>query len=91
MKDSNQETPEIHDDDDPELRALLRRALPSDDVQPSRDLLQGVQQRIHRRSRGKFYRDGWSRTTGPASVYVVTSLLMVALLAALYLVLVPTR
>lgn len=78
-------------DDDPELRALLRRALTKDEPQPPRDLLRGVQQRIFRRSRGKFYRDGWSRATGPASVYVVTSLLMLAILAMLYVVLVPTR
>lgn len=91
MRDSSERDSEHFDDDDPELRALLRRALPSDDLEPPQDLLKGVQQRIFRRSRGKFYRDGWSRTTGPASVYVVTSLLMVALLSALYLVLASTR
>lgn len=91
MTDGTNRHPDGHDDGDPELRALLRRALTHDEPQPPRDLLRGVQQRIHRRSRGKFYRDGWSRATGPASVYVVTSLLMVALLAALYLLLVPTR
>lgn len=78
-------------DEDPELRALLRRALTKDEPKPSRDLLRGVQQRIHRRSRGKFYRDGWSRTSGPASTYVVTSLIMLTMLVILYVVLVPGR
>jgi len=78
-------------DEDPELRALLRRALASSEPEPPRDFLRGVQQRIHRRSRGKFYRDGWSRTTGPASAYVVTCLLMLAMLFFVYLVLTPSR
>jgi len=78
-------------DEDPELRALLRRALAKDEPEPPRDFLQGVQQRIHRRSRGKFYRDGWSRTTAPASLYVVTSLVMLVMVFVLYLVLTPAR
>jgi len=90
MKD-DERFPSSPPDEDPELRALLRRALTTDEPEPPRDFLQGVQQRIHRRSRGKFYRDGWSRTTAPASLYVVTSLLMMALLFMLYLVLAPTR
>lgn len=91
MTDRNDRAPDSQNDEDAELRALLRRALSQDDPTPPRDLLRGVQQRIHRRSRGKFYRDGWSRTTGPSSVYLVTSLLMLALLVVLYVVLVPTR
>lgn len=89
--DGTDRSSQTHEDGDPELRALLRRALTKDEPQPPSDLLKGVQQRIHRRSRGKFYRDGWSRTTGPASVYVVTSLLMLAILLFLYLALAPTK
>lgn len=91
MKDGSDRAPDSRHDDDPELRALLRRALSENEPKPPQDLLRGVQQRIHHRSRGRFYRDGWSRTTGSSSVYLVTSLLMLALLVVLYVVLVPTR
>jgi hypothetical protein len=41
------------------------------------------------RSRGKFYGDGWSTTRSPRSTYVMTSLLMLALIAFVFLVLIP--
>jgi hypothetical protein len=53
------------------------------------DLLSGVQRRIHERSRGRFYADGWSRRGGPTSTYVVTSLLMLVILLLVYFVLIP--
>lgn len=79
--------PERDDDDALDVRALLRRAAAKDE--PPKDLLRGVQRRIRQRSRGKFYGDGWSRGAGPASSYLVTSLLMLAILAILYFAMVP--
>ena len=53
--------------DDEEVRALVRRALsPEALTKDVPDLLGGVQKRIRRRSRGKFFADGWS--TGQARI-----------------------
>lgn len=84
---SEPNAPERDDDDALDVRALLRKAAAKDE--PPRDLLHGVQRRIRHRSRGKFYGDGWSRTTGPSSTYLVTSLLMLVILAILYFAMVP--
>ena len=48
-----------------------------------------MQRRIRERSRGRFYGDGWSRSRSATSTYVVTSILMLAILSLVYLVLVP--
>ncbi|MDI1436115.1 MULTISPECIES: hypothetical protein [Polyangium] len=75
--------------DEVEVRELLRRALrpPPGSVAPS--LLGGVQKKLRTRSRGKFYGDGWSTSRSPRSTYLVTSILMLVLVAFVFLVLVP--
>lgn len=75
--------------DDVEMRDLLRGALrpPPGAVAPR--LLKGVQRKLRARSRGKFYGDGWSTSRTPRSTYLVTSLLMLALVALVFLVLIP--
>ncbi|MDC0749795.1 hypothetical protein [Polyangium mundeleinium] len=75
--------------DEVEVRELLRRALrpPPGAVAPS--LLGGVQKKLRTRSRGKFYGDGWSTSRSPRSTYLVTSVLMLVLVAFVFLVLVP--
>jgi hypothetical protein len=75
--------------DEVDVRDLLRGALrpPQGSVAPS--LLQGVQRKLRVRSRGKFYGDGWSTARSPRSTYLVTSLVMLALVVAVLLVLVP--
>jgi hypothetical protein len=75
--------------DEVDVRDLLRGALrpPPGSVAPS--LLRGVQRRIRTRSRGKFYGDGWSTSRAPRSTYMFTSLIMLALLALIFLVLIP--
>jgi hypothetical protein len=75
--------------DEVDVRDLLRGALrpPPGSVAPS--LLRGVQRRIRTRSRGKFYGDGWSTSRTPRSTYMMTSLIMLALLALMFLVLIP--
>jgi len=45
------------------------------------DLLQGVQRKLHRRSRGKFYRDGWSRVAGIVPLELLAALLLLVLVA----------
>jgi hypothetical protein len=75
--------------DEVDVRELLRSALapPKGAVAP--ELLRGVQRKIRTRSRGKFYGDGWSTARSPRSTYLVTSLLMLILIALVYFILVP--
>jgi hypothetical protein len=75
--------------DEVDVRDLLRSALapPPGSVAP--DLLHGVQRKLRRRSRGKFYGDGWSTARSPRSTYLVTSLLMLVLIGFVFLVLIP--
>ena len=45
------------------MRALLQRATKKiESDQPAPDLLPAVQRKIRKRSRGKFFADGWSTT-----------------------------
>jgi hypothetical protein len=75
--------------DEVDMRDLLRAALapPPGSVAP--DLLHGVQRKLRRRSRGKFYGDGWSTARSPRSTYLFTSVLMLVLIGFVFLVLIP--
>ena len=75
--------------DEVDVRELLRSALapPPGSVAP--ELLRGVQRRLRTRSRGKFYGDGWSTAKSPRSTYLMTSLLMLVLIALVFIVLFP--
>jgi anti-sigma factor RsiW len=55
-----------------------------EDHTPKVDLLAGVQQRIHKRSGGRFYRDRWSRTVGIVPLEVVAVLVLIALVVAYF-------
>lgn len=78
-------TPRLDED---EVRSLLRQAMHVD-RRKSVSVLPGVQRKIRQRSRGKFYADGWSTGRSPSSTYIVTSLVMLVVLAVIYLALVP--
>jgi hypothetical protein len=72
------------------MNALLRRALAASKETDEVDVLGGVQQRLRERSGGKFYRDGWSTARHPpVATYLVTSLIMLAIVAVIYAILVP--
>ena len=75
--------------DDEEVRALVRRALsPEAYKKDVPDLLGGVQRRIRKRSRGKFFADGWS--TGQARMgYVLVALVTLLLVVIAYYALGP--
>lgn len=75
--------------DEVDIRELLRSALAEPPPPPERTLLVGVQRKIRRRSRGRFYNDGWSTSRSPRSTYLVTSALMLVLLLLVFFVLVP--
>jgi hypothetical protein len=70
------------------VRSILRRARVG--AHHDVDLLGGVQRRIRERSRGRFYRDGWSRRNSATSTLLLTSLLMLVILLLVYFVLLPS-
>ena len=74
-----------------DMRDLTRRAFQDDESSsPNLDVLQGFQDRLSQRSGGKFYGDGWSRTRHPPfSTFFITSLMMIAIVAIIYAILVP--
>jgi|GEM_PF-2012345 len=70
------------------LARLLRGALGEDPETP--DVLRGVQRKLRQRSGGKFFSDGWStERQPPIQTYLVTSLVMLAIILAIWAVLYP--
>ena len=78
-------------EDDEDLKRLLQRAM-GNNAPPAGDVLEGVQRKIRERSAGKFYADRWSTAKQPPiTTYLVTSMVMLAIVFAIYLVLSPLR
>ena len=75
--------------DEVDLKDALRGALrpPEGSVAPK--LLRGVQRKLRVRSRGKFYGDGWSTSESPKTTYLITTIIMLALVAILFFALIP--
>ena len=73
------------------LKYLLRGAVDESlNEEPVPDVLGGVQQKLRLRSGGKFYDDAWSTARhAPVSTYLITSLIMLAVLGISYFVLQP--
>ena len=78
-------------DENEELAADLRSALKGgsrEDAPP--DVLAGFQTKLRERSGGKFYEDGWSTSRHPPiNTYLITSLMMLAILGLIYALLAP--
>jgi hypothetical protein len=75
--------------EDEAMRSLLKRALaPEAAPESSPSLLAGVQKRIRRRSKGKFYADGWSTTQSKVN-YVLIAAVMLLLVVVAYFALGP--
>jgi hypothetical protein len=78
-------------EDNEDLSADLRSALKggaADEAPP--DVLAGFQKKLRERSGGKFYEDGWSTSRHPPiNTYLITSLLMLAILGLIYALLAP--
>jgi hypothetical protein len=82
------DTPRLDDEpEDLKVRALVKRALAAA-PEPPPNLLAGVQRRIRRRSRGRFFADGWSTTQARTS-YALVGILTLLLVFLAYLVLGP--
>jgi hypothetical protein len=88
-KDAGESAPDDEESDDEIVRKLLKRTLGTDVVaRNAPDLLGGVQRRIRRRSKGKFFADGWS--TGQTKIsYVLFALVTLVLVALAYYALGP--
>lgn len=70
------------------IRALIRKSSRMEQQAP--DLVAGFQRKLRKRSGGKFYADGWSTSKEPpVMTYLITSLLMLAMVFAAYAVLRP--
>ncbi len=82
--------PELSEEDERELRSLIRGALTEDAGPDADNVLAGVQRKLRQRSGGKFYADGWSTSQAPpVSTYLVTSALMLVVVLVVYAVLGP--
>lgn len=78
----------------PAVSALLKRSLAkTDDVLPSpekdAELLASVQRKLRKRSKGKFYGDGWSTSQSRLN-YALVAAVMLVTIVAVYLALGPT-
>lgn len=82
------ETSSADDVDARSIRELVQKSARLDTDAP--DLVAGFQRKLRKRSRGKFYADGWSTSKQPPMMtYLITSLLMLAMIFAAYAVLRP--
>jgi hypothetical protein len=73
-----------------ELAAELRSALKGGAAEAPPDVLAGFQKKLRERSGGKFYEDGWSTSRHPPiNTYLITSLMMLAILGVIYALLAP--
>ncbi|MDP9037083.1 MAG: hypothetical protein M3O50_19975 [Myxococcota bacterium] len=85
------EPPEPADDDETRaIREVVKRALSAESARRATpDILRGVQRRLRKRSRGKFFADGWS--TVPTRIgYVLVALVTLLAVAVAYYALGPT-
>lgn len=84
---------EEEEKDDPALSALLKKSLSVEtEKEPPIDdkrLLQGVQRKLRKRSKGKFYGDGWSTSQSKLN-YALVAVVMLVTIVAVYLALGPT-
>ena len=84
---------EEEEKEDPALKALLKRSLSVPAPEPTKegeaDLLKGVQRKLRKRSKGKFYADGWS-TTHSRINYVLVAMIMLLTIAIVYFAMGPT-
>jgi hypothetical protein len=83
------QTPEDSEPGRPDpMTALLKRSLQTPATTRRPSILRDVQRRIRKRSRGKFFADGWSTTNGRVS-YMIIALAMLVVLAIAYVGLGP--
>lgn len=82
---------EEEEKDDAAFSALLKRSLgaPEEPLPADDQLLAGVQRKLRKRSKGKFYGDGWSTSQSRLN-YALIAAVMLVTIVAVYLALGPT-
>ena len=103
-RDEKRDEKRDEDQEDPALKALLKRSLAPADPEPEastdarkqaepsprdKELLRAVQRKLRKRSKGKFYGDGWSTTQSRLN-YALIAAVMLITIVAVYLALGPT-
>lgn len=85
------EDDEKEEKDDPAMSALLKRSLSpaGEQEQDEKQILEGVQRKLRKRSKGKFYGDGWSTSQSRLN-YALIAAVMLVTIVAVYLALGPT-
>lgn len=93
---SDEQHEEEEEKEDPALKALLKRSLsvpapaePQKEAEQDQELLRAVQRKLRKRSKGKFYSDGWSTTQSRIN-YVLVAMIMLITIAIVYFALGPT-
>ncbi|MGH7281099.1 MAG: hypothetical protein ACRELY_06215 [Polyangiaceae bacterium] len=94
--ESGQETPALNEEevapedrDSGAMRALLQRAMKKEEAEkPAPNLLPAVQRKIRKRSKGKFFADGWSTQNARVS-YVLIAMLMLGVVILAYFAMGP--
>lgn len=77
------------DRDSGAMRALLQRSMRHEEAEkPAPNLLPAVQRKIRKRSKGKFFADGWSTTNNRVS-YALIATLMLGIVVLAYVALGP--
>ena len=77
------------DRDSGAMRALLQRAMKQEEAETSPpNLLPAVQRKIRKRSKGKFFADGWSTQNARVS-YVLIAMLMLGIVVLAYFAMGP--
>jgi hypothetical protein len=74
--------------DEVDVKDLLRAAMEAP-VSSGRRIADGVHRKIYEASGGRFFADGWSTTPAPRATYIVTSVLMLLVIALAWVLLSP--
>ena len=77
--------------DDEAISKLLRKSLAKEEpeLEKKESLLPEVQRKIRKRSKGKFYADGWSTSQSKLN-YALVAIVMLIVIAVCYVALGPT-
>jgi hypothetical protein len=82
---TDDEDVKLEEKDEAQVRDLLKRALSNESIaHDAPDLLAGVQRRIRKRSRGKFFADGWSTSQARIGYVLVALVTLLLVLVAYY-------
>jgi len=66
------------------MAALLKRSLTEPASASSPSILRGVQRRIRKRSRGRFFADGWSTREGRVNHLLIAAAMLLILVVAYF-------